>query len=705
MKAGIEYPYTLKKVKGNAANNVYAIGTHGILHYDGKNWKAINAKFADNQWSDIWLIDNEVFAAGGEKIIHFKDGKWIDMESGLHGGDYLNAVWGTAANNVYAVGSKSNNTGGKYILHYDGVKWNDTHFSTNPENSNKYDDRWIFGISGLTDKDIYIVGSRGLFFHYDGTEWSAVDTKSFYSEGVVGELNFIKKIDSDLFVCGEKGIVLRYQDNKWQDISLKNKKHSVRAMWKNPDNKIYLLSSDATLEKLGNLNLFRLEKDRWELLNPAISDIAVLNKDLAFAVGNYGTAKIYSNGQWKTIKTDIAENLNAIWGKSKDSMFAVGDNGIILHYDGTKWTKLDTDIDEDLNDIWGSSDSNIYTVGSMNQTYSIEGSIWHYDSSKWTKIIPNNKVEITGGVYSISGTSENDIYAAGSDVLHFDGSVWKNIEIPNRSSTISKIRIASKDNIYFVTTGNSVFRHNNGNWSTFHYPIKDQTKHTSLTDIYATKNKVYVAVTITTDSNTMSSKGIIAQYDGKNWNNTDSFNFVYLTSISGIEGKPLFIAGKGGYIGSYNPSSVNQDTSTIQKIEEKDINRTITVEKEDENQSKIDLNKRDKYGRSELHIAVSHNNLLKIKQLLDTGAKVDAEDSFGRTPLHYAAFEGYVEIAKILLANGANINAIDKTKQWTPLFFAYYNKHSDMVDLLIKKGADQTIKDKLNRTASDYIKD
>lgn len=113
----------------------------------------------------------------------------------------------------------------------------------------------------------------------------------------------------------------------------------------------------------------------------------------------------------------------------------------------------------------------------------------------------------------------------------------------------------------------------------------------------------------------------------------------------------------------------------------------------------------NKYMQTKLHQAVVSQNIDEVKKLLQKHVNVNTADKLGRTPLHYAAFRGYVDIAKLLLEKDANINAVDSSKQWTPLFFATFMHHEEMIKLLIGKGADQTLKDRLNKTADEYQKD
>jgi ankyrin repeat protein len=52
-------------------------------------------------------------------------------------------------------------------------------------------------------------------------------------------------------------------------------------------------------------------------------------------------------------------------------------------------------------------------------------------------------------------------------------------------------------------------------------------------------------------------------------------------------------------------------------------------------------------------------NYQKVKELLDSGADVNARDVFDGTPLIMAALHGHIDIAKLLLDKGADIEARD----------------------------------------------
>lgn len=76
------------------------------------------------------------------------------------------------------------------------------------------------------------------------------------------------------------------------------------------------------------------------------------------------------------------------------------------------------------------------------------------------------------------------------------------------------------------------------------------------------------------------------------------------------------------------------------------------------------------------------------KLLIDEGANVNSKDDFGRTPLHLAAESCQKDIIELLLVKGAEIDEKDEDYGFTPLHYAarFGNKH--VVEYLITKGSD-----------------
>ncbi len=85
---------------------------------------------------------------------------------------------------------------------------------------------------------------------------------------------------------------------------------------------------------------------------------------------------------------------------------------------------------------------------------------------------------------------------------------------------------------------------------------------------------------------------------------------------------------------------------------------------------------------------VFHGEFSAVKQLLDRDAAlISIRDAKNLTPLHVAASRGQSDVVELLLKYGADINGPTMSGTWTPIVFASYRGHLDTVRILIENGA------------------
>ncbi|CAI4230593.1 unnamed protein product [Auanema sp. JU1783] len=112
----------------------------------------------------------------------------------------------------------------------------------------------------------------------------------------------------------------------------------------------------------------------------------------------------------------------------------------------------------------------------------------------------------------------------------------------------------------------------------------------------------------------------------------------------------------------------------------------------------------DAHQRACAHVACSINDLAAVRMLRRLGASFEVEDSGGRTPLMTAVWAGHSAVVAYLLDSlTVNPNCIDEQGA-SPLSIAAQLGYRDMVILLLRFGAEPSLRDHMGRTALDVAK-
>lgn len=111
---------------------------------------------------------------------------------------------------------------------------------------------------------------------------------------------------------------------------------------------------------------------------------------------------------------------------------------------------------------------------------------------------------------------------------------------------------------------------------------------------------------------------------------------------------------------------------------------------------KVDLEKRNSESNTALHMAAKYGHFNIAEYLLEKGAYIDAKGEFGVTPLMTATFHYHYDIMDMLVKHGANLEENIGFPYYTILAWCASKEHYDALEYFINCGANIDIKDSIS---------
>lgn len=143
--------------------------------------------------------------------------------------------------------------------------------------------------------------------------------------------------------------------------------------------------------------------------------------------------------------------------------------------------------------------------------------------------------------------------------------------------------------------------------------------------------------------------------------------------------------------------------------EEKDPIFTSIRQKEDQAlvhqiKNKTSLEVRDQFGNTPLFDAVIHHNLTAVEMLLQNGANMYVMDvNQLRNPFSYACERNDIDTVKLFFKYAVDVNYQYKKSETALTYAAKGCKNIELVELLLKNGADPNLKDRYGFTTKNGL--
>ena len=480
----------LHAVWGSSAENVWAVGSDGvILHWTGSVWATVPSG-TNVPLGGIWGSGpRDVWAVGSDSTaLHWGGTAWSAAAWSDTPKWDLAAVWGSGADDVWAVGYPSWAYSSPYpyssggIAHWDGVAWSTVSIQSMPS---------LLAVWGSASNNVWAVGGGSL--HWNGTTWLRSDPAVSNLYAAWGSAA------NDIWAVGKSGLVVHWDGDAWStaldpqtanDGCTGNGREGSGAIWASGAKDVWATTETA--------DLVYWNGEAWSTVptgaNAALMGVWGSGATDAWAVGCWGSIAHWDGSTWSTWPSPTIENLIAVSGAAPNDVWAAGYAGTVVHWDGVRWsvqqlpavdwtagwgnnctqvgsTTSCTDwgigwqstewwlvSSTALNDVWlmGAWTSAGRSGGEMGPASS------HWDGTEWL----NSQEPVAGaGIWLnapddrwLVGTSLEGFHANHpQDIAHWNGVAWSD-SLAGGSAWLSGIWGSSPREIWAVGTGGTILR-------------------------------------------------------------------------------------------------------------------------------------------------------------------------------------------------------------------------------------------------------
>ncbi|MEW5849128.1 MAG: hypothetical protein AB2A00_09945 [Myxococcota bacterium] len=260
--------------------------------------------------------------------------------------------------------------------------------------------------------------------------------------------------------------------------------------------------------------------------------------------------------EWRGVVSDTEATLLGMWGPTPDDVWAVGQElgplaigqvGRFVHWDGRSWTQMDQ-VDRPLNTIHGTAHDDIWAGGAGKLLLHFDGSTWQPVSLpdelppldiKAIRALARDNVWI--GVEQPQVSTEGRENFRGPSLLHWDGASWTSTTLRDEEDDVtgaSSLAFVSPSDGWAGGVG-ALFRWDGTTWNRLE-PVAYWVAlwAVSSTDVWAA-----------------SFSGELAHFDGSGWSSTLAPTSRELKALWGASSDEIWAVGDTGTLLRWDGSS------------------------------------------------------------------------------------------------------------------------------------------------------
>ena len=356
----------LRGVWGSSVSNVFAVGGGGIiLQYDGGGWSTIHSD-PEVDFTDIWgSSGSDIYIVGWitlselpkGRILHFDGSNWTTRDFN----DYMRVlgVWGSDSNNVYAstyyLYDSDPGFGGEIVLmgvmlHNDGSSWSATEIG----DKHRLNAMWgsaadnIYGVGYLDIGLPYRIESLDIL-RFNGSAWHTSPWDVPSDEGqILTELHSVwGKSSDDVYAVGSVGsggysghAILRNRGGVWWMERFSRASHTLQGVWGAENGTVFSVGGGGVILRLSPQSDMPSPADTWAKIygsegKERAIDIAPTTDGGSIVAGQTDTLGASESDIWllKLDREGNSEWQHTIGGTGLDSASAViqtADGGYIV---------------------------------------------------------------------------------------------------------------------------------------------------------------------------------------------------------------------------------------------------------------------------------------------------------------------------------------------------------------------------------------